>query len=121
MASFLTKNVQSTNMKMIIVAGTFTTDGSGDIASSGSRNKQLTITHTGTGTYRATLAEKVPAVVSAMAIIEKATAVDFDIQIASVTTQQLNLITRDNSTGAAANLASATVHFVLFVDDLGDG
>lgn len=121
MASFITNDVQSTNQKVIILTGTFTTDGSGLIASSGARNKRVTVTRTGTGAYRVTLAEKVPAVISAMATIEKSAAVDFGIQIASTTTQQLNIITRDNSTGAAADLVSATVHFLIFVDDLKDG
>ena len=121
MGSYITNDVQSTNQKVVIVTGTFTTDGSGDIASSGSRNKHVTAAHDDTGEYSVTLSQKVPAILSAHLTLESASAIDVDVQIASITNQVLNIITRDNDGGAAADLVSSTVHFTIFVDALGDG
>lgn len=115
------KNRQSANVltpinDLILVAGTFTTDGSGNpVTLNPTSGYAFTITRSGTGVYKVTLSDKAVAF-----MFGQASAISAAVSFAKVTAQDLTVpsvdftfYTESAGTFAAANQLSATIHFVI--------
>ena len=108
-----TYEVESPNPRTVVLSGSFTLDGSGDPASSGSYNKLSTLTRPGTGDYLITFSEPVVQVLSANVSVLNATNQAHYTQLKAVTGTTVGFFTINASTDAAASLASSTIHYTV--------
>lgn len=108
-----TYEAESANPRTVVLAGTFTTDGSGDPSTSGSYNKLTTLTRPGTGDYLITVSEPVVSILSANISILNATNQAHYTQLKAVSSTTVGFFTVDASTDAAADLASSTLVYTI--------
>ena len=102
-----------------VIAGSFTTDGSGNpTIVSGVR--RVTVAKNGTGGYRLTLLNPTKSIISAVAIILKSTVSGQIVELAatSATNRRVDLRVVTISSGLAADLVSGAVHFTIHYSNL---
>lgn len=113
MASRAFKFPQALKNGVVILAGNFTTDASGNITAQSFQGG--TVTKTGTGTYRITLQDRYVGLLGCSINMSQATVSAFEVQPASTTdvtaaTPIVDIVTKN--AGAAANVTSISVIYV---------
>lgn len=113
MASRAFRYPQALKNGVVILAGNFTTDASGNITAQTFQGG--TVTKTGTGAYRLTLQDRYVGLLSCALNMQQATVSAYEVQPASTTdvtaaTPIVDIITKN--AGAAANVASISTVYI---------
>lgn len=113
MASRAFRYPQALKNGVVILAGNFTTDASGNITAQSFQGG--TISKTGTGAYRLTLQDRYVGLLSCAVNMSQATVSAYEVQPASTTdvtaaTPIVDIVTKN--AGAAANVASISTIYI---------